>query len=409
MHLVPILSTLRRHRAAAALIVLEIAFTCAIVCNAIFLIGERLSRMDQPSGVAEDELVRVQFAATGKGMDTRAVAEQDFSALRAIPGVRSVAAANNLPFGQWSTTGRISRVPDDPAPLDTAIYLGTPDMVETLGVRLTSGRDLNLAEYVDVEMRLGRPIVPLEAIPSVILTRGLAEALFPGKSPLGQSLYVAGKQPKTVVGVIERLARSGDHAGGKSAAHAVVLPVNVPYAAGISYLLRVDPARRAEVLAAVDAALDKVDSGRVILARQTFAEIRRDFVRQDRAMAYLLTGVCLALLVITALGIVGLASAWVQQRTRQIGIRRALGATRGDILRYFQLENLILTTAGITAGMGLAYAINQWLMSAYQVARLPAAILPAGAALLWGLGQLAVLGPARRASRIPPAIATRTV
>jgi putative ABC transport system permease protein len=183
----------------------------------------------------------------------------------------------------------------------------------------------------------------------------------------------------------------------------------VPYAAGVSYLLRVDPARRAEVLAAIDVALDQVDPGRVILARQTFAELRRGFFRQDRAMAYLLAGVSLALLVITALGIVGLASAWVQQRTRQIGIRRALGATRGDILRYFQVENFILSTAGIAAGMGLAYAINLWLMGSYQVARLPAAILPAGALLLWLLGQLAVLGPARRAAAIPPAIATRTV
>jgi putative ABC transport system permease protein len=126
-------------------------------------------------------------------------------------------------------------------------------------------------------------------------------------------------------------------------------------------------------------------------------------------MAYLLIGVSLGLLVITALGIVGLASSWVQQRTRQIGIRRALGATRGDILRYFQVENFILTTAGIAAGMGLAYAINLWLMGAYEVPRLPAQVLPAGAVLLWLLGQLAVLGPARRASAISPAIATRTV
>ncbi len=126
-------------------------------------------------------------------------------------------------------------------------------------------------------------------------------------------------------------------------------------------------------------------------------------------MAYLLAGVSVALLVITALGVVGLASFWVQQRTRQIGVRRALGATRGDILRYFQLENFILATAGIALGMALAYAINLWLMHSYQVARLPAGYLPVGAVLLWMLGQLAVLGPALRAAMIPPAIATRTV
>ena len=174
-------------------------------------------------------------------------------------------------------------------------------------------------------------------------------------------------------------------------------------------MLRVDPARKAEVLAAVDAALNKVDPNRIILERQTFAEIRKGYFKQDRAMAYLLRGVCLALLIITALGVVGLASFWVQQRTRQIGIRRALGATRGDILRYFQTENFILATLGIVIGMALAYAINLWLMHKYQVARLPGTFLPIGAALLWLLGQVAVLGPALRASLIPPAIATRTV
>ena len=77
MHFLPIISTLRRHRTAALLIILEIAFTCAIVCNAIFLIGERLARMDRPSGVAEDELVRVQVSGTGKQVDAIAVTAQD--------------------------------------------------------------------------------------------------------------------------------------------------------------------------------------------------------------------------------------------------------------------------------------------------------------------------------------------
>jgi putative ABC transport system permease protein len=137
--------------------------------------------------------------------------------------------------------------------------------------------------------------------------------------------------------------------------------------------------------------------------------MRAEFFEQDRAMAWLLFGVCLALLIVTALGIVGLASFWVQQRTRQIGIRRALGATRGQILNYFQLENFILATVGIVLGMVLAYGINLLLMDKYQVARLPASFLPIGAVLLWGLGQLAVLGPALRAAAVPPAVATRSV
>ena len=126
-------------------------------------------------------------------------------------------------------------------------------------------------------------------------------------------------------------------------------------------------------------------------------------------MAWLLVAVCIALLVVTALGIVGLASFWVQQRTKQIGVRRALGATRTQILRYFQTENFLLATIGIVLGMLLAYAINQLLMGKYELPRLPLLYLPVGAAVLWLLGQIAVYWPARRAASVPPALATRSV
>jgi len=126
-------------------------------------------------------------------------------------------------------------------------------------------------------------------------------------------------------------------------------------------------------------------------------------------MAWMLVIVCVALLVVTALGIVGLASFWVAQRTKQIGVRRALGATRGQILRYFQAENFILATLGIVIGMLLAYAINQLLMGKYELPRLPAIYLPVGALVLWLLGQASVFGPARRAAAVPPAVATRSV
>ena len=124
-------------------------------------------------------------------------------------------------------------------------------------------------------------------------------------------------------------------------------------------------------------------------------------------MASLLVAVCVALLVVTALGIVGLASFWVQQRSRMIGIRRALGATRGQILRYFQAENLLLTSLGIGLGMALAYAINLALMAHYELPRLPLVYLPIGALALWALGQLAVLGPALRAAALPPVVVMR--
>lgn len=406
MHFLPILSTLRRHRTAAILIVLEIAFTCAIVCNAVFLIRERLARMDRPSGIVEAEIVRVQLTGIGEHANPHAITAEDLTALRAIPGVKAVVATNMLPFGgsAWNTS--VSTKADDPnPPINVAMYLGTYDFVETLGVKLLEGRDFTPEEYLDFEAAQQGNV----HVPSLIISRHVAERMFPGQSAVGKQLYAMGDEPQTVVGVIDYLARPNEGNGSELRDFAMLLPITVPYTLGGTYLLRVEPARRAEVLAAVDAALDGVDKNRILLERDTFEQIRRNYFRQDRAMAWLLVGVSIGLLIITALGVVGLASFWVQQRTRQIGIRRALGATRTDIRRYFQLENFILATVGIVVGMAMAYGINLWLMDRYQVARLPAQFLPIGAVVLWLLGQLAVLGPARRASHIPPAIATRSV
>ena len=135
--------------------------------------------------------------------------------------------------------------------------------------------------------------------------------------------------------------------------------------------------------------------------------MRQRYFRDDRSMAWLLVSTILALLGVTAIGIVGLASFWVQQRTRQIGVRRALGARRIDILRYFQTENFLLATAGIVLGCAAAIGINVWLMAHYAVPRLPIVYLPIGAVALWTLGQLAVLGPALRAARVAPTLAMR--
>lgn len=406
MDFLPILSTLRRHRTAATLIVLQIAVTCAIVCNAIFLIGQRLDRLELPSGVVEDELIRVQVTPIGKDPESLATTAADLAALAALPGVKSVAVTNMVPFGNSSWNSSMGTTPNDPESPNSGVWLGSPDLLETFGLRLIAGRDFEADEYVTADERTAQQAEP----GAVILTRGLAARLFPGGDAVGKTIYGWGEdKPQTVVGVVEALTRPNAYQGRDTDTYAAIFPASPAYTIAPNYVLRVDPAQRQALIAAAGDALLKVNAQRILLDRQTFAELRAKYFEQDRAMAYLLIGVCVGLLVITALGIVGLASFWVQQRTRQIGIRRALGASRGQILSYFHTENFILASVGIVVGMVLAYGINHWLMGAYDVARLPAYFLPVGAVMLWALGQLAVLGPALRASGVPPAVATRTV
>jgi putative ABC transport system permease protein len=106
---------------------------------------------------------------------------------------------------------------------------------------------------------------------------------------------------------------------------------------------------------------------------------------------------------------VGLTSYWVSQRRRQIGIRRALGAPRLAIVRYFQLENFTIAATGGVAGVALGLLANLWMVESFQMQRLPIIYLVAGLAMMLALGQLAVLWPALRAAWMPPALAVRAV
>ena len=115
------------------------------------------------------------------------------------------------------------------------------------------------------------------------------------------------------------------------------------------------------------------------------------------------------LLLINSLGIIGLVSFWVTQRTKQIGTRRALGATKLDILKYFLTENLIITCIGIVIGSILAMALNNWLVVEFSLSRLPLTYLGSGAIIVIIMGLIAVCAPAMRAVSVPPAVATRSV
>jgi putative ABC transport system permease protein len=407
MDIRPILSTLRRHKTAAALIVLEIALSCAIICNAVFLITQRLERMQRPTGMADTELVRINLAGIGENENAEALVKQDVAALRALPGVKAATSLNHVPFDSSSWNSSVNLQPDQPMPsLSSAIYLGE-NLVESLGLRIVEGRDFTPDEYVDWEA-LTKPGSKL-SVPAAIITREVARKLFPGESAVGKNIYSWNDNdiPHRVVGVVDRLIRPNDVGGGGEEGYSILLPTrNMTFG---RLVLRTDPARRAEVQKAAIAALERNSTRRIVLDQDPFTDVMSEYYAQDRSMAWLLVAVIVALLVVTALGIVGLASFWVQQRTKQIGVRRALGATRGQILRYFQTENFLLATLGIVIGMIGAFGINQLLMSSYELPRLPALYLPIGALVLWALGQVSVLGPARRAAAVPPAVATRSV
>lgn len=413
----PILAALRKHKAGVVLIALQIALTLAIVCNAIFIIGQRIERVHRVTGIDESNLFLVTQQWVGApDADTPAGVEsldsmqrEDLAALRGMSDVASVAPINSIPLLNSSWNGSLSLKPGSElrkGGTRTTFYFGDEKMLSTLGVRLIAGRAFTVA---DVQHRsLHDQTEPTV----VIVTKTIADKLFPHGDAVGKAMYVDGSTtPTTIIGVIERLQVPGTGSWTNTFAYNATLePLRVD--ANFSrYLVRAKPGRLESAMRLMPSTLYKVNPMRVLDedSVKSFADIRAEAYRADVGMAILMGVVCLILLGVTAAGIVGLTSFWVGQRHRQIGVRRALGARKIDILRYFQIENLMIAGAGAVIGVGLAVGLNAWLMQHFEMDRIPAAYVLVGLVALVVLGQAAVFVPARRASNVSPIEATRAV
>ena len=405
MQIRPILAALRRHRLATLLIAMEIALACAVLCNACFLVVQRWEMIQTNSGVDESSLavLMVNGFEPSQAADVNA---RMLTGLQAIPGMQSVTLINQVPFGpQMGAAG----VTHDPGTFKNLIgvvdfVLAGPGTFKALGLKLVAGR---LPQPDDYQPAIS--FVPNDA--QVLVTRALAEHAWPNENPLGKDFW-CDKFHFRVVGVVDHFARAQPRQHGMSQAQWTVFTPTAPGGTlSGTYLLRAEPRDVQRVLQAARAAVAKIAPD-VVLDQEdsrTLSDLRASYFKSDRVMIDLLLGVVVILLGVTALGIVGLTSFWVAQRRKQIGIRRAIGATRGDILRYFQTENFLIVTLGIVLGMLLAFVLNAVLMKFYELPHLPLYYLPVGALVLWGLGQLAVLGPALRAAAVPPVVATRSV
>ena len=403
MEIRPILSALMRSKVAMILIGLQVALTLAIVCNALFIISERLAHMARPSGMNEADTFWFGSNGFGQGYNAKVVQQSDLAILRQLPGVADAAPTNSVPMsdGGWST-GLSLQARQKTSTAETTIYLVDDHAISTFGTHLVAGRNFKAEEIESVDF--GDRLLPKVAI----VSKALADKLYPDQDPIGKQVFFDQDPPTTtIIGVVDRLQEPW--VSSKDVENATFVPAFMPYGNSTRYLVRTEPGRRDEVMKLVEQKMTEANPSRIIGKVRPITEVRSDAYAEDRAMAIILSVVIFCLLTITALGIVGMASFWVAQRTKQIGTRRALGATRFDILRYFQTENFIITTLGLIGGGILAYAFSLYLMKEYEAPRLPWYYVPVGFICLWILGQLAVLGPALRASRVPPAVATRNV
>jgi putative ABC transport system permease protein len=404
----PVIHALRRHKAGALLIGLQIALTLAVVCNALFIIASRVERISRPTGVAENELMVVSNRWVGNPADFPARQATDLAALRGLSGVTDAYATNAIPLSGsgWQSGVRIKPGTDYLG--SVAVLFADDHALHTLDARLAAGRNFQPDEIGTVAENGGADA------PTVMVTRALAERLFPGQQAVGKIIYLGNvdARPSTIIGIIDHLQSPATSADGSSGWNELVMvPLRTNWA-GAMFVIRARPGELPALLKSAPAALKQISRRRIIAEPDgvsSFADLRDRAYSSDRGLAWMMAGICLVLLGVTAAGIVGLTSFWVGQRRKQIGVRRALGATRRDILTYFLTENAVISVGGIIAGVVLAAVLNGWMMVAFETARLAAGYVFVGAAVLLILGQLAVLAPAMRASRVPPVEATRSI
>jgi putative ABC transport system permease protein len=408
MEIRPILSAMLRNKTGAVLVAVQVALSLAILANALHIVSVRQEAAARPSGIADEGTVFSISSTptkTPSHNDALALQQRELAALRGVPGVVSAADTNQFPIGRsgWMTSVSLTREQEQGNAV-VSNYFTSQSLIKHWGMTLLQGRD-----FTPADVQVDDPDVEGSSPDKVIITKTLADILFPDTpNVVGKTIYY-GTGPKAdstrIIGVVDRLQSIGGEPGQKGEL-ALIQPKQTT-GASTEYSVRTEPGQRDRVMREAESAIRKVNSGPTVIRTRTFDDMRNDRYRSDRALSWMLIAVSVLLLMITASGIVGIASLWVTQRRKQIGVRRALGARRVDIMRYFLTENWMITTLGIVAGILLALALNQLLVSKLELARLPVGYLVSGCALFWVLGLVAVAGPAWRAASISPATATR--
>lgn len=410
MEIRPILSALMRSKTGAILVAMQVALSLAILTNALHIVNLRQEVAARPSGVAAEHEV---FSLLARNMrpaghnEQLALQKRQAAVLRAVPGAVSVAQVSQIPLSRsGSTSGLSANRSEQKNTSPTAVYITPDSLIKTWGLQLVEGRDFTPGEITEIDQN-----VTEEFPPQIIITRALANKLHPGGgSMLNQPVFMGsgvGAQQLQVVGVVERLQTQGAETG-QSGEYSMLTPVRLTGDSDTLFTVRAEAGQRDRVMKDAEQAIRAASPGDVIVRVRTQDEERDKRYRADRALSWMLITVSTLLLLVTASGIVGIASLWVTQRRKQIGVRRALGARRIDILRYFLTENFMITSVGVAAGVLLALALNHLLVSQLEMARLPPGYLLAGAVVFWLLGVGAVYGPAWRAASISPATATRS-
>ncbi len=413
MEIGPIFRAMLQKKIGVVLLVAEIAVTMAVVLNCVNLVIDNRKRLIIPSGLDEENIIVLSIQSYGEAFEENEfgdqIRQQDLELVRAQPGVIDATPIGPLPLqgGGSSTQRKVVGAVNDML-VRTPIYTVDEHFLQTLDLELVEGRAFTKA---DIPRRLDDDEQPATQLPiNIIITEALGQALFPDGDALGKVITSGNDQAhNTIIGIVDYMHTPYDDGASGMEYRIVFFPGRPGGASGMDYLVRAEPAAFTDLFTDLEERLATVNADRIIKTR-SLMEIKMGGQFVNRFIVRVLTAIGVLLLAVTALGVYGMTSFTVTERTHQIGTRRALGARKVHIVRFFMVENAIISLLGIGVGLVLAFALNVAIVSAASNAtRLPFGLALLGAIIIWGIGAVATLLPALRGASIPPVVAARSV
>lgn len=388
-----------RNKTNAILVAMQLAITLTVIVNEYAGITEQLDRINSETGLdSEDGLFTIRSTGFTEDFNASAAITEDLLLIRDTNGVISAYATNSIPlsFNTWRTSIATTTDPDAISS-SPAWYMVDEHAQTTLGFNLLYG------EYFSAE-----DIVPEGTDPAkVIISQEVAGSLFPD-TPLnevvGEVVYTGSHVPRTIIGIVDKLhAPSGPT---ETAYHTMLQP-QTPPGDSMLYVIRTEPLMRNEVMQAIVDKLSASNEDRILRDPVTFDESREEYFQGTRVTVWVLSVTMAVLLIITVCGIVGLVSFTVQRQTKQIGTRRALGATVIDVVSYYVLQYGVICLTGLLIGVALAVTLNIVFVDQFEFVVVEASHVIWGVLVTFCITMLAVSVPTIRAAQADPAVALR--
>jgi putative ABC transport system permease protein len=408
-----LLNALLRNKSGPLLVSVQVAITLAVLVNVLYVVGQDLAQLREPTGLDLDDMFWISTAPTGGDQNYNSAIQSDLLYLNSLPEVVGATTVNNVPQSGASTTLAFAANAEE---LQTPkggtlglVYFGTDKFLDALGLKLIAGHNFDLDA---IKPPATGPVAAFTGWASeVIVTQAMANELYPDGNALGKTVY-AGliNKSATIVGIVDFMQANLVPPHDRHRVERVVIaPIIVPGPYS-TYIIRARPGQRTALMAKLQKSFaETLQPGRFLSWIENCNQTASNAREETRANVVILAVVAVCVLVVTIVGISGLGAFNVAKRTKQLGIRRAIGASRLRVVCLVLVENWIITSFGTFLGCLLALVAGMKLSSLYGIPRFPLYYLPAAVMLLWIVGLLAVSVPARRAASIAPAVATRSV